>query len=114
MRNRTIKKSFYINYEEQELLKEKSKVVGLSESELLRCLIKEFVPKEKPGKEFYDEIKNLRMIGNNLNQLTKYANTTGKLREIELIKLMNLIEKFIFELKEKYLSKERVNIINGT
>lgn len=109
MRTREIKKSFYINYEEQEELKRKSISVGLSESELLRCLIKGFVPKEKPGKEFYDEIKNLRMIGNNLNQLTKYANTTGKLKEIEIIRVKNIIEEFIFELKKKYLAKEEIN-----
>lgn len=114
MRKRIIKKSFYISYEEDELLQQLCERVGLNMSQLMRCFINGFVPKEKPGKEFYEEIKNLRMIGNNLNQLTKYANTTGKLREIELIKLMNLIEKFIFELKEKYLSKEKVNIINGT
>lgn len=113
MRTREIKKSFYINYDEQEELKRKSISVGLTESELLRCLIRGFVPKEKPGKEFYDEIKNLRMIGNNLNQLTKYANTTGKLREIEIIKIKDLIERFIFELKEKYLSREKVDILNS-
>ena len=45
-------------------------------------------------KEFYDEIKNLRMIGNNLNQLTKYANMTGKLKEIEIIRVKNIIEEF--------------------
>lgn len=111
MRNRIIKKCFYINYEEEKLLEEKCKKVGLSMSELIRCFINGFVPREKPGKEFYDEIKNLRMIGNNLNQLTKYANTTGRLREAEIIKTKDLVERFIYELKEKYLAKEKVDII---
>ena len=104
MRAREIKKNFYINYEEQEALRNKCYAVGLSESELIRCLIKGFVPKEKPGKEFYEEIKNLRQIGNNLNQLTKYANTTGILREVEIIKIKDLVEKFIYDLQKKYLA----------
>ena len=111
MRKREIKKNFYLNDEEQEILKEKAIQVGLKEAEFIRCLIKGFIPREKPGKEFYDEIKNLRQIGNNLNQLTKYANTTGKLREIEIIKTKELVEKFIYDLQEKYLSKEEVNVV---
>ena len=111
MRTREIKKNFYINYDEQCELKNKSFAVGLSESEYIRCLIKGFVPREKPGKEFYEEIKNLRQIGNNLNQLTKYANTMGIIRESEIVKTKELVEKFIYDLQKKYLMKEELNII---
>ena len=111
MRAREIKKNFYINYEEQEALRNKCYAVGLSECQLVRCLIKGFVPKEKPGKEFYEEIKNLRQIGNNLNQLTKYANTTGILREVEIIKIKDLVEKFIYDLQKKYLMKDEIAIV---
>ena len=110
MRKREIKKNFYMNYEEQEILRDKALQVGLKEAEFIRCLIRGFVPREKPGKEFYKEIKNLRQIGNNLNQLTKYANTTGNLRENEIIRVMDLVENFIYQLQKKYLSKENINI----
>ncbi len=111
MRTREIKKNFYINYDEQEELKSKSSSVGLSEAEYIRCLIKGFVPREKPGKEFYEEIKNLRQIGNNLNQLTKFANSTGRLKESDIIKTKELIEKCIYDLQKKYLMKESVNYV---
>ena len=111
MRTRDVKKNFYLTYEEDKELKNKCFRVGLTESELIRCLIKGFVPKEKPGKEFYDEIKNLRQIGNNLNQLTKYANTTGVLKEYEVVKTKDLIEQFIMDLKEHFLKRETATII---
>ena len=111
MRTREIKKNFYINYNEQDLLKNKCSATGLSEAEFIRCLIRGFIPREKPGKDFYEEIKNLRQIGNNLNQLTKYANTTGRLRESEIIKVKELVEKTIYDLQKKYLMKEELNII---
>ena len=114
MRKRKIKKNFYLSEEEQHLLREKAKQVGLNEAEFLRCLIRGFIPNEKPGKEFYDEIKNLRQIGNNLNQLTKYTNTTGNVREIEIIKTKDLIEQIIYNLQEKFLSKQEIKLVINT
>ena len=40
MRSRTIKQQIYLNAEEKKLLKEKSKRVGLNESEFIRSMIK--------------------------------------------------------------------------
>ena len=40
MRERSIKKQFWINQDEENLLKSKSKRAGLNESEFLRSLIK--------------------------------------------------------------------------
>ena len=111
MRKREVKKNFYLSYKEDEILKKKAYLVGLTESELVRCLITGFVPKEKPGKEFYEEIKSLRQIGNNLNQLARYTNTTGLLKTSELMKTKEMIELFIFNLEKKYLTKEESKII---
>ena len=95
MRKREVKKNFYLSYKEDDELKRKCYLVGLNESDLVRSLISGFVPREKPGKEFYDEIKNLRQIGNNLNQLAKYTNTTGMLKSSVIIKTKDLVELFI-------------------
>ena len=40
MRKRNIKKQIWIDVKEDNLLKQKSKVVGLSESEFIRSMIK--------------------------------------------------------------------------
>ena len=51
MRERTIKKQFWINQEEDNLLKAKAKKTGLNESEFLRSCIKGYKIKEQPTKE---------------------------------------------------------------
>ncbi len=114
MRKRPIKKSFYLTNSEFELLKKRAFDVGLSVSDYLRSLIENVIPREKPGKEFYDEIKNLRLIGNNLNQLTKYVNTTGILRERDILKTIESINTFIYKLQEKYLVKEKFIVVIET
>lgn len=77
MRIRSIKKQVWLNKEEATMLKKKAKKVGLSESELMRNLIIGYEPKEKPGAEFYEVMRQLRGIGNNLNQIARKANSLG-------------------------------------
>lgn len=36
-----------------------------------------YKPKEKPSEQFYEEIKNIRNIGNNINQIARIANAKG-------------------------------------
>lgn len=36
-----------------------------------------YKPKEKPSEQFYEEIKNIRSIGNNINQIARIANAKG-------------------------------------
>ena len=58
MRKRTIKKQIWINQNEDNLLKYKSKKSGLNESEFLRSCIKGYKVKEQPTKE----IKVMRFL----------------------------------------------------
>ena len=81
MRNRNIKKQVWLNREEATQLKKKAKKVGLNESELLRNLIIGFEPREKPGEEFYDTMKEMRAIGNNLNQIARKAHSLNFIDE---------------------------------
>lgn len=74
MRTRSIKKQIWLNKAEATLLKKKSKKAGLNESELVRNLILGYEPKEKPDKEFYDVMREMSAIGNNLNQIAHKAN----------------------------------------
>ena len=65
MRKRAIKKQFWLNENENKMLKENSKKTGLSEAEYLRSLIEGYKPKEQPKEEIYKIIRKLRSIGNN-------------------------------------------------
>ena len=68
MRDRTIKKQFWLNEYEDKLLKEKSKKAGLSEAGFIRNFIKGYKLKEKPDENFYYVLKDLRGIAINVNQ----------------------------------------------
>ena len=59
MRNRNIKKQFWISKIEDELLKKKSKITGLSEAELLRSFIKCYTIKSQLTIEIKQYKKNL-------------------------------------------------------
>ena len=80
-RNRTmrtrIKKQFWFTEEENRELKRKAKLCGITETAVIRILVKGFEPKEKPDSRFYNTMRELSAIGNNINQLAAKANTLG-------------------------------------
>ena len=105
MRERTIKKQIWINQEEENLLKEKSKMVGLNESEFLRSCIKGYKIKEQPTKEIRDFIKQISGIANNINQIAIRVNIRGYAQTDELKYLKNTINKFILDFQKKVYSR---------
>ena len=108
MRIRNHKKQFWLNDEEARILKEKSVKAGINESEFIRKIILDYKLKEKPDKEFYEYIKLLRSISNNMNQLAYKANAFGYIDEIYYKNAVIKLTDFIEELKSKYIynSKE--------
>ena len=63
MRKRNRKKQFWLSFEEERQLRLNAIKVGLSESEYVRSLIMGYHPKEKPSKDFFDLMMELRKIG---------------------------------------------------
>lgn len=103
LRTRNIKKQVWINKDEERKLKEKTYITGLSESELLRRMINDMTIREKPDEKFYEYLKELRQIGNNLNQIAHKLNAIGEF-DAEMYKLnANTLNNYIIEIKEKYL-----------
>lgn len=103
MRSRNIKKNFYLNNKEDTILKNKCQKAKISQSEFLRKVILDYEIKEKPDKEFYDTIKTLRGISINLNQIAKKANSLKLVDEPFYNKTVAELNKFILQVKEKYL-----------
>lgn len=64
MRTRSIKKQLYLNSDEDNLLKSKSKRAGLSESEFLRSCIKGYKIKEQPTAEIKEFTRQISGIAN--------------------------------------------------
>ena len=106
MRERTIKKQMWINQEEDNLLKLKSKKAGLNESEFLRSCIKGYKIKEQPTKEIREFIKQISGIANNINQIAIRVNVRGYIKKEELEYLRNTINQFILEFQKKVYSRE--------
>ena len=106
MRERTIKKQIWINQEEDNLLKLKSRKAGLNESEFLRSCIKGYKIKEQPTKEIREFIKQISGIANNINQIAIRVNVRGYIKKEELEYLRNTINQFILEFQKKVYSRE--------
>lgn len=77
MRERNIQKIVRFNRKEAQDLASKAKKTCLSEAGLIRLLLRGYEPKEKPDDRFYDVMRELSSIGNNINQLAAKANTLG-------------------------------------
>ena len=105
MRKRTIKKQIWINQDEDNLLKLKSKKSGLNEAEFLRSCIKGYKIKEQPTKEITEFTRQITGIANNINQIARSVNTVGYIRDEDLEYIKNTIPKFILDFQKTLYSR---------
>ena len=108
MRSRRIKKQIWLNDEEEYIMKCKSQAVGMNASDYIRHLIVGYKPKEKPSEQFYEEIKNIRNIGNNINQIARITNAKGVIDVPHLKKEIDKLDELIIDMKNKYLRSDKV------
>ena len=107
MRKRKIKKQIWLNADEDYLLRIKSQMVGMNASDYIRHLIIGYEPKEKPPEEFYNAIKNIRAIGNNINQIARIANARGIVNIPHFNKEVDKLNQLVIDIKNKYLRPEK-------
>ena len=103
MRKRSKHKQYWLSNEEDKILKMKLKKLGMSEENYIRNLILEFEPREKPDDRFYEVMKQMHSIGNNLNQLTRKAHSLNFIDEPLYKKEAEKWNKFILEVKTEFL-----------
>lgn len=75
--NKRIKKQFWLSPKDAEELKRKAELAGISETAVIRLLIRGYEPREKPDSDFYEAMRKLSAIGNNINQLVVKAHALG-------------------------------------
>lgn len=109
MRYRNKKKQFWFSEEECELLATNSYKAGLSESEYIRELLVGYKLKEKPDDRFYENMKVIRGLANNMNQLAVKAHSLGFIDEIQYKQNVDIIKQFIKDLKKEFLI-ERIEV----
>ena len=107
MRERTIKKQFWINQEEDNLLKAKAKKTGMNESEFLRSCIKGYKIKEQPTKEIREFTKQISGIANNINQIAKVANSRYSVSHDDYKYISNSLADFILRFERKIYSRQK-------
>ena len=107
MRKRNIDKHIWFSRAEAQELQRKAKKACLSEAGLIRLLIKGYEPKEKPDDRFYDVMRELSAIGNNINQLAAKANTLGFVDAPLLKSEAEKWNKFQSEIERRYLRPEK-------
>ena len=106
MRERTIKQQIWLNQQEKNLLKEKAKKVGLTESDFLRSCIKGYKIKEQPTEEIKNFQRDITGIANNINQIARIANSSRYISNNDLNYVQNKVINFILKFEKKVYSRE--------
>ena len=106
MREKTIKQQIWLNQQEKNLLKEKSKKVGLTESEFLRSCIKGYKIKEQPTEEIKNFQRDITGIANNINQIARIANSSRYISNNDLDYVQKKVIDFIMKFEKKVYSRE--------
>ena len=113
MRKRANEKHFFFSDDELKGLKNKSKKAGLSESALVRQLVRGFAPREKPDERFYTAMREMSAIGNNLNQIARKAAILGFIDAPYYKGEAEKWNAFRLEVKRKFLEPEKSEEIDG-
>ena len=108
MRKRAIEKHFFFSEIEAIELQRKSKKTGLSESAYVRSLISGTNPREKPDDRFYQAMRELSAIGNNLHQIARKANALGFIDAPLYQAVSKQLQDFQLEVRMKFLLPEKL------
>ena len=107
MRKRNIQKIVRFSRDEAQDLQKKAKKAFLSEAGLIRLLLRGYEPREKPDERFYDVLRALSSIGNNINQLAVKANALGFVDAPQLKKEAERWHKFQADIERTYLRPDK-------
>lgn len=107
MRKRNIKKQIWISEIEGMILKEKTKVAGLSEAEFIRSLIRGYNIKAQPTKEIKEFQRDLYGIANNINQIARIANSQyNSVSHDNYEDIRKMLSDFILKFEKKIYSRQ--------
>ena len=79
----------------------------LTEAALVRLLVRGYEPKERPDERFYDVMRQLSSIGNNINQLAAQANSLSFVDAQKLQKEAERWHKFQADVERQFLRPEK-------
>ncbi len=103
MRKRRIKKNFWFDEDEDNTLKNLSKISGRTEVQIIRKLIKGAIIKEKPPLEFYETMKEFLQFRKEIKIIKNLSKYTKELDTQKLNKLLKDIDELRIKILEQYL-----------
>ena len=107
---RNIEKHILMNRAEAQDLQKKAKKSCLSEAGLIRLLIKGYEPKEKPDERFYEALRQLSAIGNNVNQLAAQAHSLHFVDPKKLKEEAERWHKFQADVERQFLRPDKCDM----
>lgn len=110
MMKRTIKKQVWLSRAEAQELQKKAKKCCITESELLRLLIKSFEPKEQPSEEFYEAMNEMTDFNNKLSLFTSKIGADNSALFEFLKKEVERWHKFQADIERRFLRPDRSNM----
>ena len=99
-------KHFRFSQEDADNLRIKSQKTCLSESQLIRMLLRGYKPKEKPDDRFYEAMRQLSGIANNINQLAAKAHSLGFIDSKKLDEEVIRWHQFQADIEREFLKPE--------
>lgn len=103
-----VKKQIWLTREENELLQEFSQKTCLTEADYIRMLLRNRVPKEKPGAEFYETMMQLSQFSEQLHDFSIKLRETCTCEEDALQDEIFRWHQFQLAIEERFLAPEEV------
>ena len=103
MRKRRIKKNFWFDEDENNSLKNLSKLSGKTEVQVIRKLITGATIKEKPPQEFYEIMKELLHFRKDIKMIKDLSRYTKELDTKRVEKTLKEIDELRLRITEKYI-----------
>jgi len=107
MRERNIEKHFFFDKTEAHDLARKAKKTGLSESALVRQLVQGYIPREKPDDRFFDVMRQLASLVDNMSQIARKTNALGLLDATYYRQQAEQIQRFELDVYARFMLPDR-------
>ncbi len=104
-----VKKQIWLTQEENDLLQNVSERTCLTESEYLRMLLHNRIPKEKPDAEFYKVMNQISEFSEELQMLAEKLKKVGTRDENILQEEIRRWHQFQLAIEERFLAPEKVS-----
>lgn len=108
---RTHTKTFHIRFTEKECerLCKYAATAGLPKTTYIRHMINGLQPKECPKTDYYEFMRELYRLGNNVNQLAFMSHKFGSLHTARLEETNEALRKLILLITKQMIAPDKVN-----